>query len=138
MPRTRSTSRPGSTPRQATRTTSRTRSTRYAGKVVLIPLFDATCRDIPTSGLTQDCTDPGNGNNLYYHIPKFVAMLLDHAYIQGNNRPDCNGPPGIPIGGNGGTSCLKGWFVEYIIQGPVGEFDPNADNAQVLSIQLIQ
>jgi hypothetical protein len=110
----------------------------YAGKVVLIPLFDATCRDIPASGLTQDCTDPGNGNNLYYHIPKFVAMLLDRAYIQGNNRPDCNGAPGTPIGGNGGTSCLKGWFVEYVIQGPVGEFDPDDDNGAVLSIQLIR
>ncbi len=110
----------------------------YAGKVVLIPLFDATCRDVPVSGLTQDCTDPGNGNNLYYHIPKFVAMLLDHAYIQGNNGPACNTAPGIPIGGNGGTSCLEGWFVEYITQGPVGEFDPNDDNARVLSIQLIQ
>ena len=110
----------------------------YMGKVVLIPLFDATCRDIPASGLTQDCTDPGNGNNLYYHIPKFVAMLLDRAYIQGNNSPQCNGAPGIPIGGNGGTSCLKGWFVEYITQGPVGEFDPSDDNGRVLSIQLIR
>jgi Putative Flp pilus-assembly TadE/G-like len=110
----------------------------WAGKVILIPLFDSTCRDIPASGLTQDCTDPGNGNNLYYHIPKFVAMLLDHAYIQGNNRPACNSAPGTPIGGNGGTSCLKGWFTEYVIQGPVGQFDPSSDNASVLAIQLIK
>jgi hypothetical protein len=110
----------------------------YAGKVVLIPLFDATCRDVPASGLTQDCTDPGNGNNLYYHIPKFVAMLLDHAYVLGNNGPACNSAPGTPVGGNGGLSCLKGWFVEYVIQGPVGEFDPSEDNGAVLSIQLIR
>lgn len=110
----------------------------HAGKVVLIPLFDATCREIPASGLTQDCTDPGNGDNLYYHIPKFVAMLLDRAYIQGNNEPACNSAPGIPVGGNGGTSCMKGWFVEYVTQGPVGEFDPSEDNGAVLSIQLIK
>ncbi len=110
----------------------------YAGKVVLIPLFDSTCRTIPASGLTQDCTDPGNGDNRYYHIPKFVAMLLDEAHIQGNNSPECNGPPGQPVGGNGGTSCLKGWFIEYVIQGPVGEYDPVADNGAVLGIQLIQ
>ena len=35
----------------------------YAGKVVLIPLFDSTCRTIPASGLTQNCTDPGNGKS---------------------------------------------------------------------------
>jgi hypothetical protein len=109
----------------------------HMGEVILIPLFDATCRVIPTSGLTQDCTDPGNGNNLYYHIPKFVAMLLDRGYIQGNNGPACNNPPGIPAGGNGGLSCLKGWFVEYVIQGPVGQFDPTEDNGAILSIQLI-
>ena len=68
----------------------------YIGKVILIPLFDSTCKTIPASGLPADCTDPGNGNNLYYHIPKFVSMLLDRAYIQGNNRPDCNGAPGTP------------------------------------------
>ena len=29
-----------------------------------MPMFDATCRDIPSTGLPADCTDPGNGNNL--------------------------------------------------------------------------
>lgn len=115
----------------------------HAGKVVLIPLFDATCRDIPVSGLTADCTDPGNGDNRYYHITKFVSMLLHRAYIQGDNSIACNSAPGIVVdtggvGGNGGTSCLKGWFVEYVIEGPVGEFDPDDDNAVTLAIQLIK
>lgn len=113
----------------------------YIDKVILLPLFDGTCRSIPASGLLPDCTNPGNGNNLYFHIPKFTAFLLDRAYIQGNNGPACNSAPGItvtpPAGGNGGTSCLKGWFVRYITQGPVGAFDPTQDSAAALGVQLI-
>ncbi len=113
----------------------------YQDKVILIPLFDGTCRSVPTSGLLPDCTDPGNGNNLYYHIPKFAGFLLDQAYIQGNNRPACNSAPGItvtpPAGGNGGTSCLKGWFVRYVTQGPVGAYDPTQDAGAALGVQLI-
>lgn len=113
----------------------------YRDKVILIPLFDGTCRSVPTSTLLPDCTDPGNGNNLYYHIPKFAGFLLDQAYIQGNNGPVCNSAPGITVtpaaGGNGGTSCLKGWFVRYVTQGPVGAYDPTQDGAAALGVQLI-
>jgi Flp pilus assembly protein TadG len=111
----------------------------HIGQVLLIPLFDGTCRSIPASGLLPDCTDPGNGNNLYFHIPKFAGFLLDRAYIQGNNSGDCNSPPGTtPAGGNGGTGCLKGWFVRYVTQGPVSAFDPSQDSAAALGVQLIQ
>lgn len=113
----------------------------YINKVILLPLFDGTCRSIPASGLLPDCTNPGNGNNLYFHIPKFAGFLLDRAYIQGNNGPACNSAPGItvtpPAGGNGGTSCLKGWFVRYVTQGPVGAFDPTQDSASALGVQLV-
>jgi Flp pilus assembly protein TadG len=96
----------------------------YAGELIMVPMFDATCRDVPSSGLPADCTDPGNGNNLWYHIPRFTQFLLDEAFVQGNNNPDCNSAPGgPPIGGNGGTSCFKGWFVRYIMQGRVGGWE---------------
>jgi hypothetical protein len=92
-------------------------------KLMLLPMFDATCRDIPTTGLPADCTDPGNGDNLYYHIPQFAEFLLDEAFIQGNNHPECNTGRGQPyVGGNGSTSCFKGWFVRYIMQGKVGKW----------------
>ena len=96
----------------------------YAGELLLIPMFDATCRDVPSTGLPADCTDAGNGNNLWYHIPRFTQFLLDRAYIQGGNSDECNEPPGgPPVGGNGGTSCFKGWFVRYIMQGRVGGWE---------------
>jgi len=104
-------------------------NTHYAGQIVLVPMFDATCRDIPSTGQPADCTDPGNGNNLYYHVPQVAPFLLDRAYIQGNNHPECNSAPGHPlVGGNGKTGCFKGWFVNEMLQGEVGQFvpcDPN-------------
>jgi len=97
----------------------------YGGDVILVPMFDATCRDVPSTGLPADCTDPGNGSNLWYHIPRFAKFLLDEAFIQGSDHPDCNAEPGgPPVGGNGSTSCFKGWFVRYIMQGRVSAYDP--------------
>jgi hypothetical protein len=117
----------------------------YAGEMLLVPMFDATCRDVPTTGLPADCTDPGGGSNLWYHIPRFTEFLLDHAYIQGNNNVVCNSLPGTPfIGGNGGTSCVKGWFVRYVMQGPVGLIepcdgtDPQCTPEAILSVQLVR
>jgi Flp pilus assembly protein TadG len=93
----------------------------HQGKIILIPMFDSTCRDVPSSGLPADCTDPGQGDNIWYHIPKFAAFLLYEAYILGNDGPACNSLPGQPMGGgNGATSCMKGWFIKYITVGPVG------------------
>jgi hypothetical protein len=74
--------------------------------------------------LPADCTDPGNGSNLYYHIPRFANFILHEAHIQGNDHPACNEGPGQPfVGGNGQTSCFKGWFVRYIHHGKVGNWD---------------
>jgi hypothetical protein len=116
----------------------------YSGTLILVPMFDATCRDVPSSGLPADCTDPGNGNNLWYHIPRFAYFLLDQSYIQGGNHAACNSAPGQPfVGGNGGTSCVKGWFIRYVMQGPVGGFEPCDGNdpdclEPTLGVQLVR
>ncbi|CAN5624832.1 hypothetical protein BH24ACT15_BH24ACT15_31680 [soil metagenome] len=115
----------------------------YRGQVILIPMFDSTCRDVPSSGLPADCTDPGNGNNLWYHIPQFAAFLLDDAHIQGDNRPACQNPPGLPLnGGNGSTSCIDGWFIKFVTVGPVGPpracADPTACVEPILATQLVR
>jgi hypothetical protein len=117
----------------------------YSGELILVPMFDATCRDIPSTGLPADCTDAGNGDNLYYHIPRFTKFLLDTAHISGGNHPECNSTPGgPPVGGNGSTSCVKGWFVHYIMQGRVGGWD-DCDAATIaeclepiLGVQLVR
>lgn len=87
---------------------------KYDGQIIYLPLFDGTCRTAPPGTGVGDCTTgEGVGNNTYYHIPWFVGFLLDHSYIQGNNSTTC--------GGNGATGCLKGWFVQLVLTGPVGQ-----------------
>lgn len=120
----------------------------YADSVIIVPMFDSTCRDVPSTGLPAHCPpgDTGSGDNLWYHIPRVAHFLLDQAYIQGNNHPECNSSPGEPlVGGNGGTSCFKGWFVRYIDQGRVDEWiDCDEDEDEecmvepVLGVQLVQ
>jgi hypothetical protein len=96
----------------------------YAGAQILVPMFDSTCRDVPSTGLPADCTDPGSGSNLWYHIPRFTRFLLDEVHVQGGNNPECNSEPGgPPVGGNGSIGCVKGWFVRYIMQGRVNTFN---------------
>ncbi len=93
-------------------------------QLITIPLYDCTTDVKVVGGQQNPATSPaecsglsagdlntGTGNNLYYHIPSVAGFILDHAYIQGNNKPECNSSPGTVIGGgNGATACLKGWF----------------------------
>ncbi len=123
--------------------------------LVLIPINNNTCDSNPnTDGLPPDPTadDPncpgngnasgngqGNGSNFYYHIPKFATFMLDRAYTSGGNPPDCNSAPGAPLsGGNGATGCLKGWFIDYIYQGPVGPGASGPQDPGAIGIQLIR
>ncbi|HEX5825768.1 MAG TPA: Tad domain-containing protein [Candidatus Limnocylindrales bacterium] len=120
-------------------------------KVVFIPFFDAICssRNTPAVNAPIDTTtypgvcvgsNPGGGNNIYYHIKYFLSFALDHAYVQGNNNPPCNAAPGTPIpGGNGGTGCLKGWGVEVSYGPGTVSANPGPGGAgSPLRIQLIK
>lgn len=110
----------------------------YDGKIILIPMFDGTCKIQPSGPDRSDCPrgQEGTGNNTWYHIPKFTGFFLDHAYIQGNNRADCSSTPGSPLmGGNGSMACMKGWFVRFIEQGPVIA-GGGSDASSAIGIQL--
>ncbi len=113
----------------------------YAGTIVLIPMFDGTCRVQPAGSALGDCANAGTGvgNNTWYHIPKFTAFYLHRAYIQGNNAQQCNQAPGSPfVGGNGATACFKGWFVRYITQGPVQSGGVGTTDPSAIGVQLIR
>ncbi len=110
----------------------------YAGKIVLIPMFDGTCKQQPAGTNLSDCPagQEGTGNNTWYHIPKFTGFLLDEAFIAGNNSADCENGPGSPLmGGNGSQSCMKGWFIRFITQGPVTS-GGGVDDSSAIGIQL--
>ena len=121
--------------------------------MVLIPLFDGTCRtDQPDNHPVVPASPPdpsypgvcqggeaGNGNNTYYHIPYFIGFILDRAYVQGANSDACNGAPGSPFsGGNGSTGCFKGWFAKVVAEGPVSANPGLGGSNTPLYVQLIK
>jgi hypothetical protein len=113
----------------------------YAGKIILIPMFDGTCRVQPSGVALSDCPagEEGVGTNTWYHIPKFTGFFLEGAYLQGSNRAECNQAPGSPfVGGNGSVSCLKGWFVRFIYQGPVVSGSLGGEDPDAIGVQLIR
>jgi Flp pilus assembly protein TadG len=111
---------------------------KYDGQVVLLPMFDGTCKNEPSGTSLSDCSSPGVGNNTWYHIPQFTGFLLDQAYTSGNNFPACNSAPGgPPAGGNGSNGCLKGWFVSRITSGEVVAGGGSSANP-ALGVQLIK
>jgi len=117
----------------------------YAGKIILIPMFDGTCRTQPAGSALNDCpagqVGTGVGNNTWYHIPKFTGFFLDHAYVSGADRANCNSAPGSPfVGGNGSVSCMKGWFIYFLTEGPVDTSGaaPAPGDPTSYSIQLIK
>ena len=126
----------------------------YDGQVVLIPQFDITCNDQPTGdpNTNYGCPDAnlgGNGQNQWYHLPQFAAFKLcdaticpantttdphpaytQGAYISGNNSAVCDT-------GNGATSCLAGYFVDFVINTTVTGNVGAASNTGLLGVQLI-
>lgn len=102
------------------------------GTIVLIPVCDNDCS-----------TQSGSGGQ--YHIVRVVSFFLDYiSYSNNTNNSACRlttSPTyGTPIqnitGGNGSASCMVGWFVRYITNGPVGT--GSIEHGEAIGIQLIR
>lgn len=114
----------------------------YHLDVVQLPLFDGTCKAKPAGTALADCApgDIGVGANTWYHIPQFASFKIDYIYISGNDRKECEKPPGSPyVTGNGANGCLKGWWVIALpTPGAInlGAVSPSTTNQ--LGVQLIK
>jgi hypothetical protein len=125
----------------------------YNGQVVLIPQFDRTCQRTPDQSQVSQPPNygcpggQGTGQELWYRFPSFAFLQLcspadsdcvaagatQGAYIQGNNRAECE------VGGNGATSCLVGKFVKVLASGTVGPgVGGGVGGEKVVGIQLIK
>lgn len=110
----------------------------YDGQIIDIPFYDCWENGVGQVSPGPTCPSPpqtAQGNNTYYHVIGVYGFYLDKAYINGNN-PQCNEAPGSPyVGGNGGTGCLKGWFVDPFFTGNVGQYkNPGA----AIGVQLVR
>jgi hypothetical protein len=112
----------------------------YDGQVVLFPLFDLTCSSDPDQtqvkvGPTYGCPASdvgGKGSNQWYRFPVFSSFLLEHAWVNGNHKAECDT-------GNGATSCLIGQFVDFQTSGTVGPgIGGGTTESAVRGVQLIK
>jgi hypothetical protein len=110
----------------------------YAGEPVLLPFFDSTCNETPTNSLISGCplgAEGGAGVNQWYHITKFLSFELADpkgAFINGNNEAEC--------GVTNAKECLKGAFITFLTEGPVGPPCPpgGCPAGTGFSVQLIK
>jgi hypothetical protein len=114
----------------------------YHNDIVQIPLFDGTCKVQPSGVTKADCPagQIGVGANTWYHIPAFGSFKVDAFYLNGNDRKQCDKPPGAPfVVGNGSNACFKGWWIVGL-PGPgaieLGPVTPSTTNQ--LGVQLIK
>jgi len=116
----------------------------YIHKPVLIPLHNQACRVDP--GATDVCPDSKkgvdsnpNGNNTWYYVHTLAVFYPHQILVQGKDVDACASPPGSPLvpvtNGAGFLGCIKGWFVKYVISGPI---NPDGSVEQgAIGIQLI-
>ena len=107
---------------------------------LLIPICDTG------SGSAIGCESQGHGSGGQYHVMGVAAFYIDWMYDQngGANDPHCqeafSSTSGQPltnvIGGNGSSSCVQGWFINFITNGPVGS-GPVGDG-EAIGVQLIR
>ncbi len=102
------------------------------GTIVNIPICD------------NDCST-GSGSGGQYHVVRVVAFYLDYISYSSNPtnsacRLTTSPTYGTTImnitGGNGSSSCMVGWFVRYITNGPVGT--GAIEHGEALGVQLIR
>jgi hypothetical protein len=100
------------------------------GQVVLVPICD-----------NNDCNTSG-GSHAQYHVTGVVAFWLDYMSDSNKSNSDCQagtnavGQPLNPIAGNGSTSCIAGYFINFIRTGPVGS--GTVGHGDAIGIQLIK
>ena len=93
----------------------------------------------------NNCVPQGTGSNAVYHVTGVAAFYIDYMSDTNNkNNSLCLGGTSASsgqaltniIGGNGSSSCVVGWFIQYITTGPVGSGPPG--NGEAIGVQLIR
>jgi len=112
----------------------------HAGQPVLLPFFDSTCNEEPdpldsSKNACPPGAEGGAGTNQWYHITKFLSFQLAEpkgAFVNGNNSAEC--------GVTNANECLKGAFITFLEEGPVGSPCPpeGCPVGTAFSVQLIK
>ncbi len=126
----------------------------WIGTDILLPIFDETCDGTPANivpnqpGRVSDCVDGGgdlggHGSNNWYFLVGLAAFHLEQVFVNGGDGGLCNAYyPALVEGGNGGTSCLIGYFVgpEHAVSlgASVGAGGGSDTSTSLVGVQLIR
>ena len=117
----------------------------YTQEPVLIPLHNGACREDPgASGVCaveDEGVDPA-GNNTWYYVHTLAVFYPHEFNVSGKNVDRCASAPGTPTfvgdNGTGFLGCIKGWFVSYVIAGPIVIGNDDIPAGSAIGIQLIR
>lgn len=103
----------------------------YIGRVVQVPMFSSTCPDAPADLVNGKCVDEGGfGSNQWYYLSDLLSFRLTEVYTNGNGADEC---------GLNATSCLRGSFVSFMMDGEVGEpCDGPCPFGTTFAVQLVK
>jgi Flp pilus assembly protein TadG len=117
----------------------------YIHQPVLIPLHNGACREDPGDDDVCDLDDEGVdpvGNNTWYYIHTLAVFYPHEIHVQGADKDNCASGPGSPVApvtnGAGFLGCMKGWFVSYVIAGPIVIGNDPIPAGSAMGIQLIR
>jgi Flp pilus assembly protein TadG len=100
-------------------------------KPALMLTFDSTCDVAPADATLGSCPPDhvgGTGSNQWYHIPALSALVILEVHVNGTSH-ECDT-------GNGATSCIIGYFDNFVTQGIVAAGGTTITGA--VGIQLIR
>jgi len=102
-------------------------------KVIIIPIFDATCEEEPEGADKDACeVGEGNGQNQWYHLAGWAGFDIEWVDLNG-------GASGVCESGNGATGCFKGQFKYFggLPDGTLEEAQGNESLWEIVDVRLI-
>jgi Putative Flp pilus-assembly TadE/G-like len=115
----------------------------YIHQPVLIPLHNGACREDP--GADGVCDDEGVdpvGSNTWYYVHTLAVFYPHEFNVSGANVDRCASGPGTPTApvtsGTGFLGCMKGWFVSYVVAGPIVIGNEPIPAGSAMGTQLIR
>lgn len=103
----------------------------WIGEEVMIPIFDATCKDGPLEEGEECEAGEGNGQGTWYHFTDWISITITSVHIQGSNA-ECGDSVGA------GSGCFKGTFGGFMGPGRLGGATGEESPLAVVGTQLIE
>lgn len=117
----------------------------YIHQPVLIPLHNGACREDPGDDAVCELDDEGvdpAGNNTWYYVHTLAVFYPHEINVQGSDVDRCSSPPGSPeapvTSGTGFLGCIKGWFVSFVLSGPIVIGNDPIPSGSPMGVQLIR